>query len=363
MKECKQSCSEECEARCTLIPHSRRIMYAEHRKSDIIPWREYIQLQSEQKALVKNTWCRLGGSNNIHSAVKIRPTHLKCNTNKTNMIPQVQCASTSLAWNVCELQLRRPALPVIGLSQLSPPRRPAVPPDHVTVSSVLVFSSPPFLFLVPLQCTQGTKGLLESAAIPPLLSTSCPQGKPHSAHTGPTVNSDPSPELSASCGVRQAAAAAAGSRGVDTSPPRRTKTRSKKSKRAPLDIDNLSFDGPVSPTSPDAGPRSKAGGHKGARFASWHWLKREPSEKHTHCLKLACGNTDTSGMSSKTCIICWSSESSGSGHRGWGWQSLRYVFVCSVRRGCSNTRADWMYKRSLWCPRKSTRKEEMLKMA
>ncbi|XP_034401694.1 palmitoyltransferase ZDHHC18b [Cyclopterus lumpus] len=115
-------------------------------------------------------------------------------------------------------------------------------------------------------CTQG---LLESAAIPPLLSTSCPQGKPHSAHTGrddgPAVNSDPSSELSARCGARHAA----GSRG-DTSAPRHAKTRLKKSKRAALHIANPSFDVPVSPTSPDAGPGSKAGGHEGASFASLH---------------------------------------------------------------------------------------------
>ncbi|GLD55994.1 palmitoyltransferase ZDHHC18-like isoform X2 [Lates japonicus] len=59
------------------------------------------------------------------------------------------------------------------------------------------------------ECTQGTKGLLESATLPPLLSTSCPQGKPQTAHTcpdsSPAVNSDPSPELSMGCGARHAA--------------------------------------------------------------------------------------------------------------------------------------------------------------
>ncbi|KAG7245254.1 hypothetical protein INR49_023827 [Caranx melampygus] len=100
-------------------------------------------------------------------------------------------------------------------------------------------------------CTQGTKGLLESATLPPLLSTSCPQGKPQTAHTcpdsSPTVNSDPSPELSMSCGARHTA----GSHG-DNSPSRHTKTRSKKSKRVALHIPNPAFDIPVSPTSPDA---------------------------------------------------------------------------------------------------------------
>ncbi|XP_023268990.1 palmitoyltransferase ZDHHC18-like [Seriola lalandi dorsalis] len=100
-------------------------------------------------------------------------------------------------------------------------------------------------------CTQGTKGLLESATLPPLLSTSCPQGKPQTAHTcpdsSPAVNSDPSPELSVSCGARHAASSPG-----DASPSRHSKACSKKSKRAALHIPNPAFDIPVSPTSPDA---------------------------------------------------------------------------------------------------------------
>uniref|UniRef100_A0A8D3BFJ6 Palmitoyltransferase n=1 Tax=Scophthalmus maximus TaxID=52904 RepID=A0A8D3BFJ6_SCOMX len=101
-------------------------------------------------------------------------------------------------------------------------------------------------------CTQGTKGLLESASLPPLLSTSCPQGKPQTAHTcpdnnSPAVNSDPSPELSMSCGARRAASPQG-----DGSPSHHTKTRWKKSKRAALHVPNPAFDVPVSPTSPDA---------------------------------------------------------------------------------------------------------------
>ncbi|XP_040908552.1 palmitoyltransferase ZDHHC18-B [Toxotes jaculatrix] len=115
-------------------------------------------------------------------------------------------------------------------------------------------------------CTQGTKGLLESATLPPLLSTSCPQGKPQTAHTcpdhSPAANSDPSPELSTSCGARHTQG--------DASPSRRTKTCSKKSKQVALHIPNPTFDIPVSPTSPDAGPSSKARGRKGASFTSLH---------------------------------------------------------------------------------------------
>ncbi|XP_070840904.1 palmitoyltransferase ZDHHC18-B isoform X1 [Chaetodon trifascialis] len=118
-------------------------------------------------------------------------------------------------------------------------------------------------------CTQGTKGLLESATRSPLLSTSCPQGKPQTAHTcpenSPAMNFDPSPELSMGCGARHTAS----SQG-DSSPPRHTKSRSKKSKRAALHIPNPAFDVPVSPTSPDAGPSSKARGHKGASFSPLH---------------------------------------------------------------------------------------------
>lgn len=124
-------------------------------------------------------------------------------------------------------------------------------------------SLPSFLSLVPLQCTQGTKGLLESATIPPLLSASCPQGKPHSARScpdkGPAVN--PDPELPTSCGRRPAAG---------SPPARHAKARAKKSKRAAQCVPNPSLDGPVSPASPDAGPGSQAGGHVGATFASLH---------------------------------------------------------------------------------------------
>lgn len=84
-------------------------------------------------------------------------------------------------------------------------------------------------FLAPPQCTQGTKGLLESATLSPLLSTSCPQGKPQTAQTcpdnSPATNPDPSPELSERCGVRRTASSTG-----DTSSPRHAKTRSKKSK-------------------------------------------------------------------------------------------------------------------------------------
>uniref|UniRef100_UPI0037E95FC6 palmitoyltransferase ZDHHC18-B-like n=1 Tax=Semicossyphus pulcher TaxID=241346 RepID=UPI0037E95FC6 len=118
-------------------------------------------------------------------------------------------------------------------------------------------------------CTQGTKGLLESATRSPLISTTCPQGKPQTAHTcpdiSPSVNSEPSPEVTTSCGARHTAS----SQG-DISPSRHTKTRSKKSKRAALHIPNPAFDDPVPPTSPDVGPSSKARGHKGATFSPLH---------------------------------------------------------------------------------------------
>ncbi|KAF0047554.1 hypothetical protein F2P81_001187 [Scophthalmus maximus] len=78
------------------------------------------------------------------------------------------------------------------------------------------------------------------------------EGKPQTAHTcpdnnSPAVNSDPSPELSMSCGARRAASPQG-----DGSPSHHTKTRWKKSKRAALHVPNPAFDVPVSPTSPDA---------------------------------------------------------------------------------------------------------------
>ncbi|XP_026204468.1 palmitoyltransferase ZDHHC18b isoform X2 [Anabas testudineus] len=116
-------------------------------------------------------------------------------------------------------------------------------------------------------CTQGTKGLLESATLSPLLSTSCPQGKPQTGPTCPDNSpaTDPSPELSGSCGVRHAASSTG-----DTSSPRHTKTGSRKSKQAALHIPNPTFDVPVSPTSSNTGPSSKDRGHKGASFTPLH---------------------------------------------------------------------------------------------
>ncbi|XP_060914913.1 palmitoyltransferase ZDHHC18-B isoform X1 [Labrus mixtus] len=116
-------------------------------------------------------------------------------------------------------------------------------------------------------CTQGTKGLLESATRSPLISTSCPQGKPQTAHTcpdiSPALNPDPSPEVSTSCGARRTTHR-------ENSLPRHTKTRSKKSKREALHIPNPVFDVPVSPTSLDAGPISKSGDDKDASFTPLH---------------------------------------------------------------------------------------------
>lgn len=129
-----------------------------------------------------------------------------------------------------------------------------------------------FLFLaLPLQCTQGTKGLLESAALSPLLSTSCPQGKPQNAHscpeTSPALNSDPTSEFSKGCRGNHTSS----SHG-DPSRPRHTKARSKKCRREALHIPNPAFDVPVSPTSPDAAPDSKARSHKGGSLTPLHWL-------------------------------------------------------------------------------------------
>lgn len=175
-------------------------------------------------------------------------------------------------------------------------------PAHL-ISSCLSFFLP-LPFLMPPQCTQGTKGLLESATRSPLLSTSCPQGKPQTAHTcpdnSPAVNSDPSQELSMNCGARHTAS----SQG-DASPPRQAKSRSKKSKRAALHIPNPAFDDPVSPSTRDAGSSSKARGHKGAIFSPPHWLTWMTafSSENTHCMKLACSNTDTSGMNSKLSLL------------------------------------------------------------
>ncbi|KAK2830059.1 hypothetical protein Q5P01_017990 [Channa striata] len=117
-------------------------------------------------------------------------------------------------------------------------------------------------------CTQGTKGLLESATLPPLLSTSCPQGKPQTAQTcadSPAVSSDLSPELSKSCGVRHPSSFTGA-----TPSPSHPKNCSKKSKHAALHIPNPAFDDPLTPTSSDAGSSSKARGHQGDSITPLH---------------------------------------------------------------------------------------------
>ncbi|KAF7649693.1 hypothetical protein LDENG_00137570 [Lucifuga dentata] len=116
-------------------------------------------------------------------------------------------------------------------------------------------------------CTQGTKGLLESATRSPLLSASCPQGKSQTAHicpdNSPVVNSDPSAEVS--CGARHAASSTG-----SASPPHQAKTRSKQIKRSALRVPNPPIDVSTSPTSPDLDPSSKARGRKGSSLAPLH---------------------------------------------------------------------------------------------
>ncbi|KAM9839096.1 palmitoyltransferase ZDHHC18-B-like [Aulostomus maculatus] len=116
---------------------------------------------------------------------------------------------------------------------------------------------------INVQCTQGTKGLLESAT--PLLSPPCPQGKPLSAHTcpnnNPAVNPDPSPDLSTNCGAH-----------CTTNPNtsnitvlRVSKKHTKKSKKAPLRISNPTLDVPPFTTFPGAGTVSNGSGQTDAR--------------------------------------------------------------------------------------------------
>ncbi|MEQ2165748.1 hypothetical protein GOODEAATRI_020357 [Goodea atripinnis] len=116
-------------------------------------------------------------------------------------------------------------------------------------------------------CTQGTKGLLESAALSPLLATSCPQGKPQTAlscpDNSPALKSDPSLELSQRRGQAHPNSKTYGS----TSPPLRTNTGLHKHKRAASHTARVTFDSHVSP---DGDHGSKAGGHQGTKFATLH---------------------------------------------------------------------------------------------
>uniref|UniRef100_A0AAV2K5Z0 Palmitoyltransferase n=1 Tax=Knipowitschia caucasica TaxID=637954 RepID=A0AAV2K5Z0_KNICA len=73
-------------------------------------------------------------------------------------------------------------------------------------------------------CAQGTKGLLESAARSPLLSSSCPQGKPHSCPDNHlTVLPHPAPQ---SANIQPAPPGSSAPHRTKThnSPPQRTKT-------------------------------------------------------------------------------------------------------------------------------------------
>ncbi|XP_032437474.1 palmitoyltransferase ZDHHC18-like isoform X1 [Xiphophorus hellerii] len=117
-------------------------------------------------------------------------------------------------------------------------------------------------------CVQGPKGLLESAALTPLLATSCPQGKPQTALPCPesisALNSDPSLELSQRCGGTHHNSKTYGS----TSPPLPTKSRLHKHKRASSHTPSPTFDDHFTPSSHDGNHRSAARGHRGAKFAT-----------------------------------------------------------------------------------------------
>ncbi|XP_033831219.1 palmitoyltransferase ZDHHC18-B-like [Periophthalmus magnuspinnatus] len=102
-------------------------------------------------------------------------------------------------------------------------------------------------------CTQGTKGLLESAARSPLLSSSCPQGKPQSRHTCSdirlSVQTHPATELSNICPAPPQSSPPLQTN-THTSPPQRTKNHSsKRKKHTALHMPNSGFEDPVPPTS------------------------------------------------------------------------------------------------------------------
>ncbi|XP_054620452.1 palmitoyltransferase ZDHHC18-B-like isoform X1 [Dunckerocampus dactyliophorus] len=109
-------------------------------------------------------------------------------------------------------------------------------------------------------CKHGAKGLLESTTHTPLLSSSCPHGKPQSANS-PAVNSDVSAGLSRNCGSHKPS---------NTSDIRPNKTKSKKTtnKKAASPLPNPAFD--VQASSLDGGDTSKSRSHKGARTQATH---------------------------------------------------------------------------------------------
>ncbi|XP_046875246.1 palmitoyltransferase ZDHHC18-B isoform X1 [Hypomesus transpacificus] len=117
-------------------------------------------------------------------------------------------------------------------------------------------------------CTQGTKGLLETATRSPLLSTPCPQGKPQNTPVGldgtPAESSDHLAENPLSCGTRNATTSPLPNKSL-----RQAKSRSKRgSKQAALHIPNPAYNVPSPPASPDLGPGSSFAPR--ASFASDH---------------------------------------------------------------------------------------------
>ncbi len=79
----------------------------------------------------------------------------------------------------------------------------------IPLSLVLHFhhNSPSIFSHLPPQCTQGTKGLLETASRSPLLTSSCPQAKPQAVpavlETLPEIVPSPAPEPPKTAGGRQ----------------------------------------------------------------------------------------------------------------------------------------------------------------
>lgn len=104
------------------------------------------------------------------------------------------------------------------------------------------------------KCTQGTKGLLESAARSPLLSSSCPQGKPQPTQAYADNHLTVKEEPSNICATAHSTAHSSPPRQTKTlsSPPRRTKTHSsRKKKLSTLQVPNPGFADAAPPTSTD----------------------------------------------------------------------------------------------------------------
>ncbi|XP_030644309.1 palmitoyltransferase ZDHHC18-B [Chanos chanos] len=117
-------------------------------------------------------------------------------------------------------------------------------------------------------CTQGTKDLLETATRSPLLSSTCPQGKPQTAIPFPEARADPEPSAAPAPAPVPTPAPVRGGHRASGSSDRPRSGRSGKGKRSSSHNRNHAYTATSPPGSPN--PRRGHRHHRSQKFTSLH---------------------------------------------------------------------------------------------